>query len=121
MEKAEPLAGHLPASKVGGRRVSQNSGVPPLSKERDSLNKNKESNSGEGDEEDKQMMRQDEMLNFEQAQRQQQHELKNNQKYTNAELNRGPNPVKNNQIRQPSRFPAGLPKETKMIMKEMKN
>ncbi|KAJ1836824.1 hypothetical protein LPJ73_007593, partial [Coemansia sp. RSA 2703] len=55
------------------------------------------------------------------AQRQQQHELKNNQKYTNAELNRGPNPVKNNQIRQPSRFPAGLPKETKMIMKEMKN
>ncbi|KAJ2779767.1 hypothetical protein GGI15_003773 [Coemansia interrupta] len=118
MNNAEPLAGHLPASKVGGRRVSQNSGVPPMSKERESLNKNKNSSSEEGDE-DHQMIRQEEMLQFEQAQRQQQHELKNNQKYTNAELNRAPNPVKNNHIRQPGRFPAGLPKETKMVMKEL--
>ncbi|KAJ1815367.1 hypothetical protein LPJ56_002689 [Coemansia sp. RSA 2599] len=117
IENSERLAGHLAATKVGGRRMSQNTGVPNLAKERESLSKKDK----EDEENSEQLVRQDDnKYMFEQMQRHQQNADKHQFAKMNREIHRAPDPVKNNHIRQPARFPAGLPKETKRIMKEMK-
>ncbi|KAJ2004159.1 hypothetical protein GGI04_001336 [Coemansia thaxteri] len=116
-------AGHAPATIVGGRRKSQASYIPTLSKEAEAESKSMDARGSDGEEEDgHELIRQAEMdkeFLHEQVQKRQQHEIRNQTRHTNAELNRAPNPVLSNQIRQPSRFPAGLPKETKMAMKSM--
>ncbi|KAJ1843235.1 hypothetical protein LPJ57_009804 [Coemansia sp. RSA 486] len=118
-ENSEFLAGHAIATKVGGRRMSQNTGVPTMIKERESLSKKDKQDDEENSE---QLLRQDDnQYMYEQLQRQQQNAFKQNYSKMNREIHRAPDPVKNNHIRQPARFPAGLPKETKMIMKEMKD
>ncbi|KAJ2883683.1 hypothetical protein IWW38_005519, partial [Coemansia aciculifera] len=86
--------------------------------------KQKDKSSEEGEEgSERDLIRQQEMdqeFLHEQVKKRQQAELRHQQnKHTNAELNRAPNPVLSNQIRQPGRFPSGVPKETKMAMKSM--
>ncbi|KAJ2841176.1 hypothetical protein J3B02_006013, partial [Coemansia erecta] len=56
-ENSELLAGHPAATKVAGRRMSQNTGVPTMIKERGSLSNNKDKKDEEEDSE--QLIRQD--------------------------------------------------------------
>ncbi|KAJ2507653.1 hypothetical protein GGH95_003118 [Coemansia sp. RSA 1836] len=122
---AELKAGHAPATKVGGRRKSQASYVPTATEEEEEKQRAMDARSEEGEDEEtaRDLIRQahmDQEFLHEQVQKRQQAEIRNHQsKHTNAELNRAPNPVLSNQIRQPGRFPSGIPKETKMAMKSM--
>ncbi|KAJ1901356.1 hypothetical protein LPJ66_000850 [Kickxella alabastrina] len=112
----EIAANHPPAEFKAGRRMSQSTGVPVLNKEPVSPNKDEEGDSTE-------LIHQSELDKkylYEQVKKQQEHATRN-QKYTNAELNRGPDPVRNGRLRQPSQFPSGIPKDTKMAMREAKN
>ncbi|KAJ2847043.1 hypothetical protein GGI22_006085 [Coemansia erecta] len=119
-EVVSQMTGREPAMIVGGRRVSQPSAPPHLSqKEAQRGNDNKDARDEEGESRD--LIRQDkeymESLH-EQTQRQQLREMKTN-RFTNAELNRGPNVTKTGNIRQPQRFASGLPLESRQIMREM--
>ncbi|KAJ2732075.1 hypothetical protein IW152_004055 [Coemansia sp. BCRC 34962] len=119
---AELKAGHAPATMVGGRRKSQAVFVPTAPSEEEEQ-KAMDARGPDGEEMDSNaLIRQAEMdqqFLHEQIQKRQQHELRNQTRYKNSELNRAPNPVLSNQIRQPGRFPSGVPKETKMAMKTM--
>ncbi|KAJ2069343.1 hypothetical protein GGI01_001429 [Coemansia sp. RSA 376] len=117
----EVKTGRAPATMVGGRRKSQPMFVPTVPSEEEE--KAMDARGPDGEEIDANaLIRQAEMdqeFLHEQTQKRQQHELRNQSRYTNAELNHAPNPVLSNQIRQPGRFPKGVPKETKMVMKSM--
>ncbi|KAJ2826024.1 hypothetical protein FBU31_003554 [Coemansia sp. 'formosensis'] len=117
----ELKAGHAPATMVGGRRKSQAMFVPTVTV--DEEEKAMDARGPEGEEIDANaLIRQAEMeqdFMHEQTQKRQQQELRNQTRFTNAELNRAPNPVLSNQIRQPGRFPSGVPKETKLAAKSM--
>ncbi|KAJ2726776.1 hypothetical protein GGI07_000287 [Coemansia sp. Benny D115] len=113
------VAGRPPAKIIGGRRLSQNTNpVPDLSKESDHQPKSKEEQE-QGDSEE--LIRQEELdkkLLYDALRKKQENAYKNYPKSANFDHNKGLNLTKNNQINQPSRFPAGIPKETKMAMKE---
>ncbi|KAJ2743976.1 hypothetical protein GGI20_003330 [Coemansia sp. BCRC 34301] len=122
---SELKAGHAPATIVGGRRKSQATFIPTVTSEEEEKQRAMDARGegGEDEETARDLIRQAEMdqeFLHEQVQKRQQAEIRNHQsKHTNAELNRAPNPVLSNQIRQPGRFPSGVPKETKMAMKSM--
>ncbi|KAJ2541269.1 hypothetical protein EV175_006155 [Coemansia sp. RSA 1933] len=111
--------GREPAAMVGGRRVSQPS-VPLHLNQKDAAQKEaKDARDEEG--ESKDLIRQEEEARdflHKQTQREQAQQM-NNRKFTNAELNRAPNIVATKNIRQPQRFPSGLPLESRKMMREM--
>ncbi|KAJ2656491.1 hypothetical protein IWW48_004997 [Coemansia sp. RSA 1200] len=108
-----------PATMVGGRRKSQPSVVPNLHEKENAQHESKDARDEEG--ESKDLIRQEELEKealYKQTQQQQQQAMRT-KKYTNAELNRAPNIFANKNIRQPQRFGAGLPLESRKIIKEM--
>ncbi|KAJ1666444.1 hypothetical protein IW140_004890 [Coemansia sp. RSA 1813] len=109
----------VPATMVGGRRKSQPSALPHLHQKEETQQEAKDARDEEG--ESKDLIRQDELdkeFLHKQTQQQQQREM-NTKKFTNAELNRAPNIVATKNIRQPQRFPSGLPLQSRKIIKEM--
>ncbi|KAJ2332815.1 hypothetical protein GGH91_006079, partial [Coemansia sp. RSA 2671] len=92
---AELKAGHAPATMVGGRRKSQAVFVPTVTTEEEEQ-KAMDARSPEGEDMDSnELIRQAEMdqeFLHEQVQKRQQHELRNQTRHKNSELNRAPNP-----------------------------
>ncbi|KAJ2365482.1 hypothetical protein H4S02_006543 [Coemansia sp. RSA 2611] len=115
--KEELLANHPKSVFAGGRRRSK--------PQTNVLNKNKESDEEEAEESNSKEMvhkgEQDNMRFLNQKKQENEHKQRFQVKHTNAELNHGWDPTKNNHIRQPTSFSKGVPKEFKAIAKEMKS
>ncbi|KAI9506639.1 hypothetical protein GGI25_005206 [Coemansia spiralis] len=111
-----------PAMVAGGRRKSKPTNIPHLAKNsEDRAPSGKDARDEEGGDESRELLRQEEKdkeFLMEQTKKQQKHDIKFNQKHTNAELNRAPNIIANKNIRQPQRFGSGIPLESRKILKE---